>query len=236
MGLINGLFCYANKTESKLIKPIKTIKLNTSNTIIIKGEINSKSANAFLYKLNLIENKKKLYLYIDTNGGSVEDGYKIINEVIKYNVSCIAEKAYSMGFAILQSCKRRYIVPFGKIMQHQISFGISNEKAKVESYITYINQMEEMLLSIQSVKIGISALELKERTYNEWWMFGENAVIQNCADKIVQVECSPELTRANFTVVGKYYDYVYSKCPLISDYIDKKENKDSKNIFDLFGF
>ena len=48
LGLINGLFC-TNKTESLFIP---TIKLNTTNTIMIKGEINSKTANTFLYKLN----------------------------------------------------------------------------------------------------------------------------------------------------------------------------------------
>ena len=58
---------------------------------------------------------------------------KIMNEILKYNMSCIVEKAYSMGFVILQVCKIRYILPFGKIMLHQISFRIQNEKGKVEN-------------------------------------------------------------------------------------------------------
>jgi hypothetical protein len=43
-------------------------------------------------------------------------------------MSCIVEKAYSMGFVILQVCKIHYILPFGKIMQHQISFRIQSRK------------------------------------------------------------------------------------------------------------
>jgi|TARA_B110000483_G_scaffold64654_1_gene80518 ATP-dependent Clp protease, protease subunit len=213
---------------------VKTIKFNTTNTLTLKGVINAENTNRFLHQFNLKENKNQLYLFIDSPGGSVEDGYKIIAEIMKYNITCIAEKAYSMAFAILQSCTTRYILPFGKLMQHQISLGLMNELGKIESYIKFINEMEVELLKLQSNKIGISSEELKNRTMNEWWLFSNNAINENCADNIVNVECTKKLTLDTYTINSGMYDYIYSKCPLIPDYIEKKEN--NKNNKDYIYF
>ena len=53
------------------------INLNESNFITIRNEINKESASKFIYDLNTIENKKNIYVYLDTPGGSVEDGNKM---------------------------------------------------------------------------------------------------------------------------------------------------------------
>jgi ATP-dependent protease ClpP protease subunit len=230
--LLTPIIIYATSTFSNQIIPI--INLNTTNLLLLKGEINKETTNVFLHNLHLLENKKDAFVFLDTNGGSVEHGNKIVNEIIKYNMSCIVEKAYSMGFVILQACKIRYILPFGKIMQHQISFRIQNEKAKVESYLLFINQIEEKLITLQSHRIGLSLLEFKEKTYNDWWLFGENALTNNCADEIVNIECSSKLVKEIYKISDKKYDYIYSKCPLIPDYIEKKEKKQKKlDIIDI---
>lgn len=228
---------HSSKPEKKTDKneetsnEVKTIKFNTTNTLTLKGVINAENTNRFLHQFNLKENKNQLYLFIDSPGGSVEDGYKIITEIMKYNITCIAEKAYSMAFAILQSCNTRYILPFGKLMQHQISLGLMNELGKIESYIKFINEMEVELLKLQSNKIGISSEELKNRTMNEWWLFSNNAINENCADNIVNVECTKKLTLDTYTINSGMYDYIYSKCPLIPDYIEKKENNNKDYIY-----
>lgn len=215
------IISYSNSFFSNYTIPI--INLNTSNLLLLKGEINKESTNAFLHNLHLLENKKDAFVFLDTNGGSIEDGNKIMNEILKYNMSCIVEKAYSMGFVILQVCKIRYILPFGKIMQHQISFRIQNEKGKVENYLNFLNQIEDKLVALQSHRIGLSSLEFKDKIYNEWWLFGEHALINKCADEIVNIECSSTLVKETYKISDKKYDYIYSKCPLIPEYIEKKE-------------
>ena len=201
------------------------LKLNTTNMILLKGTINKETTNKFLQDLHSLDNKQSAFIFLDTNGGSVEDGNKIIREVQKNNMSCIVEKAYSMGFAIMQSCNRRLLLPYGKIMQHQISFGIQSEKAKIESYIDFINQMENDLVNMQASKIGITNEEFKNKTYNDWWLFGNYAVIENCADEIVNVECTQKLVKEKHIISTRNYDTIYSKCPLIPDHIEKKEKK-----------
>ena len=148
--------CYTNFTSHNQCKMTPLIELKPSNILLLKGEVNEVSVQKFLYDLHKHDRKKELILFLDTNGGSVEHGNKIVNEVQKYNIACVAERAYSMGFVILQACKKRYITPYGRIMQHQLSYGIGNEKAKVESYVDFIGQIEETLANMQASRIGMS--------------------------------------------------------------------------------
>jgi ATP-dependent protease ClpP protease subunit len=198
---------------------------------LLKGEVNEASVQKFLYDLHKHDRKKELILFLDTNGGSVEHGNKIVNEVQKYNIACVAERAYSMGFVILQACKKRYITPYGRIMQHQLSYGIGNEKAKVESYVDFIGQIEETLANMQASRIGISLDKFRLKTYNDWWMFGENAVKQNCVDDVVNVECSDRLVHSNYTMSKYNMDYIYSQCPLIPEPLEIKKN--GKSVMDF---
>ena len=66
-----------------------------------------------------------------------------------------------------------------------------NELGKIKVIYILFHKLKK-LLEIQSKKIGISSEELKNKTLNEWWLFGENAIKE---DKIVNVECSHHLTR-----------------------------------------
>ena len=216
--------CLTNSTNTK------TIHINTQNVLLIRGEITEKLATQFVYELNQKTNKQNLYVFLDTNGGSVDAGNKIVGEIQKHNIDCIAHKAISMGFIILQSCRNRYITPLGTLMQHQMSYGIGDEKAKVESYVNFIKQIGDYLNSMQADKIGISHDEMQKRTYNDWWLFGENAVQANCVDQIASVTCSSKLTNRTYSVENGSFDYIYSKCPLVTGPIDKIKNK--KNMED----
>lgn len=232
--LFSPLLIYSIDQCSAVTKTETEIELNPDNTLLIRGEINDKSATEFVFEVNKRNKKSDLYVFLDTNGGSVDAGNKIIYEIQKYNLSCIAHKAISMGFVILQSCDKRYITPLATLMQHQISYGIMNEKAKVENYVEYIKQVGDHLTLLQSKKIGISKREFERRTYNDWWMFGENALHENCADELSKVVCTSKLTNSTYTEDRGSYTYTYSKCPLIGSYIKKKKNANKDDLSDLF--
>lgn len=214
--LLFHLFC--------LINSLNTINLNTTNLITVKGEITDDLASRFVYEINQREDKSKLYVFIDSNGGSVDAGNQIVEEIQKYNLDCIANRAISMGFIILQSCKLRYLTKYGLLMQHQMSYGINGEKEKIENYVRFVGQISDSLQQMQAEKIGITSDELKRNTLNDWWLFGENAVTNNCVDEVITVSCSSELTNSTYTEDVGSYTYTYSKCPLVKKYIDKKKN------------
>lgn len=210
---------------------IQTIKLNTTNNIILRGEINSESASKFIYDLNMLPDKNNTMIYLHTPGGSVVDGMKIVSEVKKHNLSCIADTAYSMGFIIFQACKNRYITSSGRLMQHQMAFGIADQKNRVENYIEFINQMEDEIVYEQASRINITSEAFRAKITDDWWLYGSNAVLQNCADEVVNVECSRSLTKDTEIIEKGLYKYTYSKCPLVNDYI-KKEQLDKNGIGD----
>jgi ATP-dependent protease ClpP protease subunit len=223
------LFCSAFVYTSA-----KPIFLDTNNTLLLRGEINEKLATEFVYDLNSRKKKDNLYVFLDTNGGSVDAGNKIVNEIQKYNLSCIAQKAISMGFVILQSCENRYVTPLSTLMQHQISYGVRDEKAKVESYVEYIKQIGDELTEMQANKIGITTRDFKLNTYNDWWLFGKKSIQENCADEMVDVFCSSGLTNSTYTRDHGMYTYTYSKCPLVANYITKTKNKVNEEDFFFF--
>lgn len=225
------IFFLINLTRS--LSAYNTIELNNNNNIILKNTIDEESTSNIIYEINKIHNKTNLYLILDTYGGEVTNGMKIINEVIKYNISCIAIKAYSMGFAIFQSCKKRYILPDSTVMQHQMSLGVGGEFGKIKSQLSLIQQYENYLVTMQMNRINISHFDFINKINNEWWSFGENIVFENIADEIIHIICTPKLTQNNYTITSRIYDITYSSCPLITKELKKKKNKKGNDPFEF---
>jgi ATP-dependent Clp protease, protease subunit len=233
--LMVNLFLFTNNYVGAVNTKPLNIRFNSTNNIMIKGPIDNDVSSKFIYELNLLENKKNVYVYLDTPGGSIDDGMQIVAQIKKYQLSCIAEKAYSMGFIIFQSCKNRYIMPHTRLMQHQLSYGVRDEKLKIDNYVRFIDSMEKQLVEEQAERIGLDEDEFYEKTINEWWLYGKNILKENCADRFVNVECSVTLTKQNYTNIVGNYEYTYSRCPLIDKFIFKNKTSGSST-FEPFIF
>ena len=90
-----------------------------------------------------------------------------------------------MGFLLFQACSQRYILPYGSLMQHDMSLGFQDEFTKIESYMKYIHKLYHRLISFQIERIGISRKNFLEKIRNDWWMNAEESIENNCADKII---------------------------------------------------
>lgn len=213
------------------IQEAKNVNLTDKNTIILRGPVNHDSVSNVILEINKKPNKGDIFLYLNTNGGDVESGLKLVTEIEKYNISCIADKAYSMGFMIFQVCNKRYILPHGRIMQHQISFGIQDEFGKIKNYVDFVEQMGNTMIRKMAQRINIDQSVFYDKVRDDWWLMGENAVIEHCADQVVNVFCSTSLTNANYTIQDNYNTYIYSKCPLIEKEIEKIGKKTNDFFF-----
>ena len=203
----------------------KVIELNHKNNILLRGVINQQRASQVIHEINMKENKSDVYLILDTPGGDVVYGMQIIAEVQSHNLNCIVQKAYSMGFAILQSCKHRYLLPFGSVMQHQISMGVQGELGKIKSYVSLVTQYQSYLVNLQAQRINMSSDHFIQKTDNDWWLFGENAVLENVGDEVVNIKCTTNLTKRNLSITNSGYEYVYSACPLITKELEKRKTE-----------
>ena len=217
------------QTKNKHLDP-KNIILNSTNFLLIKGEINDNLASLFLHKLNKLTKKerKKQLIFIDSPGGSVESGLTIIDQIEKYKLKCYANKAFSMAFAIFQSCKIRYVSRFSQLMQHQIRFKIQDEIRKIENYFNYVKDIEKRLVEIQINKINISKTKFNKLINNEWWIFGKSCLnpILKVADKLISVDCSSKLTNENNSINIGGIREIWSRCPIITEPIEKIYNND----------
>jgi len=174
-----------------------TIKLNKNNFINLTNEINIYTTNNLIN--NLINfNNKVLFLYIDSIGGNVDEGIKIINQINKMknkniSVNCIAKNALSMAFTIFQYCSYRYILHNSILLQHEvvIKFNKNTEYKLDELYqiIVYDKISYDKLIKFQSNKIGISIYQFKKYIKNTWIIKGKDNIIQNTADKIINISC-----------------------------------------------
>jgi ATP-dependent protease ClpP protease subunit len=147
----------------------------------IKHEINNDLYN----KLNnhQITNDKYLYIYINSHGGSLFDAIDIIYLIKEFEkkkiVICVAEIAYSVAFTIFQSCSNRYILSNSVLMQHEFTIIYSKyDLTIVNNIISYIRNLEAMKLNIK-LKLYL------EKVKNELWLFGQDIIDNNGADKII---------------------------------------------------
>lgn len=221
----------------------KYVTLDVDNMSLIKGVVLESTVDQTLNELLTDTTENDVYVFIDTFGGSVFAGNKLI-EVIELltlqgkNVYCIADTAMSMGFAILQGCPTRYVLESSMLMQHQMSLGTGGEFNKVKSRMNFYNQINRNMVSREADRLGLTVDELNSRTNDEWYLYGNSALDHNAADDVVHVGCTRKLIEMEhvisfMTFIGPV-EIVFSRCPLIKSprevrfaWFDKESDKNT---------
>lgn len=216
--ILLALFC--------LVGPVKTdlIEFKKDNFISLRETITPDSSSRLLAKLNTIENKHStIYLYINSPGGNVMAGLEIINYIKSLQrrdkqVICIAHNAMSMAFAIFQYCTERYILYSSSLMQHQMSLGISGKLYDINSRMVYLNRLEEKINQDQAERLKLSVANFTRLIQNDWWMYAEDILLNNAADKMVSIFCSFDNFEETVTIHSLFGEITvkYSACPSIN--------------------
>lgn len=160
------------------------ILFNNVNSFDIVGEINNELYIKLVnYKLT---NNKNLYIYINSPGGSLFDAIDIIYLIKEFEKSktviCIAQNAYSVAFTIFQSCSNRYILSNTILMQHEFKIIYSKYDVNiVNNIILYIRISEAMRINI---KLNVYL----EKVKNELWIYGQDIIDNNYADKLINIQ------------------------------------------------
>jgi len=146
---------------------IDTVILN-SGRIFINGEIDEEQSLNFIKHMKYLCAKKfkDIYIYINSEGGEVEAGMAIIDEmeiVIKNGVNvvtiCIG-KAYSCGAFILIYGNERYISRHACVMIHPVSYELCEDYIQLQQkYSEFsIKQYKKMIKEIAK-KCGNSTIK-----------------------------------------------------------------------------
>lgn len=199
------------------------ITLKDSNFVSLRGPVTTESITQLISKM-LTFDDNTIYIYINSPGGSVDAGMKLVTYIKSLQeqeivVNCIAENAMSMGFVIFQYCDNRYITKYATLMQHQMSLGNIKGKIKeINSYIGYINSMENTINEDQAKRIGISNDEFNYKINNDWWLYSTEIIDNKVADKIISIKCSFKNYDETLTFNSIFGEItvIYSRCPIIS--------------------
>jgi len=201
----------------------KVIELNNTNFITIRGQINEDTTNQFFIDINKVKTDDDINIFINSPGGSVMEGLKIVNyiEMLNedYNVNCITDFSASMAFVILQSCKNRYAMSSSIMMQHQMSLSTGGNLFNIHSYLNMIDDMNVNIDKKQAERIGLEYNDFVNKITNDWWIYGEKGKEYNIVDDIVNIKCNKDIISkyeklSYLTFLGKI-EYTFYRCPLI---------------------
>lgn len=209
------------------------LMLETDTTILLQGEIDAPKADDTINQLFamsiLLPKEAVINMVIDSPGGSVYDGMRIIAamEAIPQKINTTAIFAFSMAYSIFQRGEKRFISTFGTIGQHRAKGGFQGQFAEgeVESRLSFATQMITILNKYEAGRMGVSLKEFKELIKDEMWLMRDKAIDLNAADDVVIIKCSESLLLGKKTST-KRSDNLYSTevivvttpaCPLITD-------------------
>lgn len=198
----------------------KTPEMTAKNTVVLRGEVTSSSISRVIRQINE-SSEKELYLFITSPGGSIIAGNQLVYllKTTEKKITCVANIAVSMAFVILQACENRVVLPHAIVMQHVASYGLRGEAPNNLSRVKFLHRMIRQMDEAQAKRIGMSYKEFKSKIRNDWWLFGDESVKSNVADRVGTVKCSPELTKSRIKEKVQVFIFtinvVWSGCPLV---------------------
>jgi ATP-dependent protease ClpP protease subunit len=175
---------------------------------VLRGEVNDSSVREagkeLMMKSKFIAKTDRLYLVLDTPGGHLDAGTRLI-EIAKglpQKVDTVILEASSMGFYIAQALDERLITRYGQMFQHLGYMGAPQGRPDlVTSYVTFVGRQFEILHQISAKRMGISLQAFMALIQKDYWLQGQDAVDQHAADRVVDVRCADSMP--------------YEQCPLL---------------------
>lgn len=217
------------------------IVLSSANILVLNNEVNSESVAKIMIDARKLDADtssflaaKPIYLFLDTPGGSIIDGLKLIDFLkgLKRPVHTITSFAASMGFQIAEQLENRYILPHGILMSHRARGEVSGEFGGVSPnqmesrYALWSRIVKELDEATVARTKGKQTLASYERKYvPELWLTAGQAVDGGFADAVIHARCNSSLDGTDeheITFMGFKITYETDKCPLNSGILNAK--------------
>jgi ATP-dependent Clp protease protease subunit len=198
----------------------RTITLTPENSLVLRGEVRSQNMADLTHKV-MSGKQDKLYLFIDSPGGSIFAGLKLVDALraTDKRIVCVANTAISMAFVIFQACDERLIMDDAILMQHVASYGLDGQEPNNFTFANFLHRMTQRMNHMQAQRMGMTDEAFYSKIRDDWWMWGDEAVKNKAADQVVDVKCSKELINSYTTETFQVFIFTiklkFSNCPLI---------------------
>ena len=169
-------------------------RLLQDRIIMIFGEINdavSASIISQLLFLSSIDEKKDIYIYINSPGGSVTSGLSIYDTMkyIKPKVITIGMGlCASMGAFLLSSGDKRYALENTKVMIHQPLGGAKGQATDIMIVAEEIINIKKKLNEILSKNTKQPLSKIENDTERDFYMDAKKAIEYGIIDEIIKNE------------------------------------------------
>lgn len=198
-----------------------TVVLDSKNVVLVRGVINEESVSKWTRQVVLSQGPEIL-VYIDSPGGEVMSGMQLINTLQDSGktITCVAQFAASMAFILFQSCHNRIVRDTTILMQHQASWGLQGGPTSHNlSFLNFLMRTLDVVDEAQSKRLGLSVKNFRNLVHDDWWMYGQDSIKSNAADKTAPIICTPESTNKTYTEEIMVFIFriqlTWSRCPLI---------------------
>ena len=169
-------------------------KFLKTRQIILSGEVNQENTEKVIKQLLLLEadSDKPIYLYIDSPGGSIDDGFGIFDMIRFVNAPVYTIGTgliASMGALILLSVpkERRLGLPNSHYLIHQPLIGgaYRGVATDLEIQAEEIAKSKAKIVEIISSETGKSKEQVVQDTDRDFWLTADEAVEYGLISRVV---------------------------------------------------
>ena len=161
--------------------------------IILTGEIKKELADEIARQLLILDsedNKKPIYMYIDSPGGDVDAGFAIF-DIIRY----VSAPVYLIGMGLIASAatlillsvpkERRVGLPNSRYLIHQPLGGMRGVATDIEIYAKDMENIRAKINKIISEGTGTALEQVTKDTERDYWLDADEAVKYGLISRIV---------------------------------------------------
>lgn len=138
------------------------------------------------------EERKPILLYLISVGGSVDDGFELIDVIQASKTPVYTINLgywYSMGFLIGIAGKKRFAMKNSKFLQHDGFSGAYDSAAKMQDKLAFDKITEERIRDYVISVSNITGEEYDSKYRVEWYMYAEEAKEKGFIDYIIGEDC-----------------------------------------------
>ena len=182
-----------DKKASEGADPLMEKFLKTRQ-IILSGEVNKDLADKIVKQLLLLEaddEKKTIYMYIDSPGGDVDAGFAIFDMIrfIKAPVYMIGMGLVaSAGALILLAAPKNYRLglPNSHYLIHQPLSGIKGVATDIEIHAKEIEKMRAKINALIAAETGKDEAVVAKDTDRDYWLSADEAAEYGLISNVIK--------------------------------------------------
>lgn len=143
-----------------------------------------------------IEQRKPIYLYINSPGGDLVSCFSLIDAIIASKTPVFTVnigECSSAGFLIFIAGAKRYTMPHSQFLLHDGETGAIDSMSKVKDKLEFdLNQLIPMMKQFVLDRTKIEKKHYERNFRAEWYFLADDAIKFGIADYIVGRDCGIE--------------------------------------------